>query len=112
MVIFMNDKNFYILFGEAINDPDRDTFVSDWATSSLWGEDADLIRTAEICGAVWDLAHLTVTDIRAHTGLTQAAFATRFCIPLRTVQNWESRGGCPAYVRLMLARLSGMMVDL
>lgn len=104
----MTDKEFCLLFGEALNAPARDTFVADWSMSSIWRENADLIRLAEICGAVWDLAHLTVADIRAHTGLTQAAFATRFCIPLRTVQNWESRGGCPHYVLLMMARLSGM----
>lgn len=104
----MTDKEFYLLFGEAINDPDRDAFATDWAMSSMWGEGADPVRLAEICGAVWDLAHLTVADIRARTGLTQAAFAIRFCIPVRTVQNWESRGGCPHYVLLMMARLSGM----
>lgn len=104
----MTDKEFYLLFGEAIKDHSRDVFVSDWSMSSMWSEDSDPIGLAEICGAVWDLAHLTVADIRAHTGLTQAAFATRFCIPLRTVQNWESRGGCPHYVLLMMARLSGM----
>lgn len=104
----MTDKEFCLLFGEALNSSARDAFVSDWAMSSMWTEDADPIRLAEICGAVWDLAHLSVADIRAHTGLTQAAFAARFCIPIRTVQNWELRGGCPPYVRLMMARLSGM----
>lgn len=104
----MTDKEFCVLFAEALKDKNREVFVSDWVMSSMWGEDADPIRLTEICGAVWDLAHLTVADIRAHTGLTQASFATRFCIPLRTVQNWEIRGGCPAYVRLMMARLAGI----
>lgn len=104
----MTDKDFCLLFGEALNAPARDAFVADWSTSSMWSEGSDPIRLAEICGTVWDLAHLDVADIRSYTGLTQAAFATRFCIPLRTVQNWESRGGCPHYVLLMMARLSGM----
>lgn len=118
--VIMTDKQFYVLFCEALNATDKDAFVSDWALSSMWTEDlgqaedyerdddSDLTRLAGICGAVWDLAHLSVADIRAHTGLTQAAFATRFCIPLRTVQNWELRDGCPPYVRLMMATLSGM----
>lgn len=104
----MDDKLFSHLFGEALNTPNRDAFASDWALSSMWGEDADPVHLAELCGRVWDLAHLSVADIRAHTGLTQAAFAARYCVPLRTVQNWELRGGCPAYVRLMMARLAGM----
>ena len=104
----MDDKLFSHLFDEALHSTDRDAFASDWALSSMWGEDADPASLAELCGRVWDLAHLSVADIRAYTGLTQAAFATRYCVPLRTVQNWELRGGCPAYVRLMVAQLAGM----
>ena len=56
----------------------------------MWGDDSDPILLADLCGKVWDLAHLTVSDIRAHTGLTQAAFSERFLIPYRTLQNWEA----------------------
>lgn len=104
----MTDKQFYVLYADALEAKDRDAFSSDWALSSMWGEDVDLAQLADICGKVWDLAHLTVADIRQHAGLTQAAFAQRFLIPFRTVQNWESRGGCAEYVKLMLARLCGM----
>lgn len=108
-MIRMTDKQFYTLFGEALNAPDRDAFSSDWALSSMWGEDdTDPLELADLCGKVWDLAHLSVAEIRSRCGLTQAQFAVRYCIPFRTVQNWEYRGGCPDYVRLMFARLSGM----
>jgi DNA-binding transcriptional regulator YiaG len=105
----ITDKQFHTLFGEAIASQDRDAYASDWALSSIWGdEEADLVEISALCGKVWDIAHLTVAEIRANVGLTQAEFATRYCIPFRTVQNWEYRGGCPDYVRLMLARLSGL----
>lgn len=45
----------------------------------------------------------TAKDLRALTGLSQAAFADRFHIPKRTIQNWE--GGvseCPVYVLELL----------
>lgn len=104
----MTDKQFNVLYSDAINSGDRDAYVSDWALSSMWGDDSDPILLADLCGKVWDLAHLTVSDIRAHTGLTQAAFSERFLIPYRTLQNWEGRGGCAHYTILMLARLCGM----
>ena len=60
-------------------------------------------------GSIWDLAHMSVAEIRAKTGLSQAKFAERFCIPRRTVENWESRGGCPDYVRLLLLRSCSLL---
>jgi putative transcriptional regulator len=45
--------------------------------------------------------------IRKSTGLSQAAFAKRFGIPRRTIEDWE-RGimACPVYVAEMLAALA------
>lgn len=107
----MTDEQFSILFAEALKTADRDAFVSDWTLSSLWEDkEDDGIPPERIdqIGAVWDVAHMTIRQIRAHTGLTQAAFATRFVIPKRSIGNWETgQSECPAYVRLMLAQLTG-----
>ena len=51
---------------------------------------------------------MSIADIRHTTGLSQGKFAEAFCIPRHTVINWEQRGGCADYVRLMLARLCGL----
>lgn len=40
----------------------------------------------------------SIASLRMERGLTQKEFAENFGIPLRTVQNWESRGCCPDYV--------------
>lgn len=104
----MTDKQFYTLWTEAQTSTDREAFISDWALSSVWedAEDAPIPDgRADAIGAVWDTAHLTIRDIRASTGLSQVAFAQRFCIPRRTVEDWEAgRRSCPDYVRLLLAR--------
>lgn len=107
----MNDKTFYTIYSEALVSNDRDAFASDWSLSSVFSETSDTMKNFEICGRIWDLAHLTVSEVRAHTGLTQSAFSTRFCIPFRTLQNWEYRS-CPPYIVLMLARLTGMADDI
>lgn len=110
----MTDKLFYTLWAVALDCADRDAYVSDWALSSAWGDapeaDVPADRVEEL-GYLWDAAHLTIRDIRAHTGLSQAAFAVRYCIPRRTVENWESGDRqCADYVRLLLAEAAGMYV--
>lgn len=107
----MTSKIFSAVWSDALTAADRDAFVSDWALSSIWEDAPDgdtIIDHAELCGRVWDLAHMSVADIRHAAGLTQAAFAERFCLPLRTLQNWEIRGGCAPYIRMMFARLCGL----
>lgn len=106
------DKLFYTLFAEALASPDRDAFVSDWSLSSVWDDAPDADIPADRIDALqrlWDAAHLTIRDIRQHTGLSQAAFATRYCIPRRSVENWESgASSCPDYLRLLLAQSVGL----
>lgn len=108
----MTDKLFYTLWAAALDCTDRDAYVSDWALSSAWGDapEADILAIRiEMLGQLWDAAHLTIRDIRAHTGLSQAAFAVRYCIPRRTVENWESGDRqCVDYVRLLLAEAVGL----
>lgn len=110
--VSLPDKLFQELFGVAIKTADRDAYVSDWALSSAWGDDPEAeIPEARIeaLGQLWDAAHLTIRDIRAHTGLSQAAFAVRYCIPRRTVENWESGDRqCPDYLRLLLSQTVGL----
>jgi putative transcriptional regulator len=56
-----------------------------------------------------DTEKLSIEDIRKSTGLTKAAFAKRFHIPLRSIENWE--GGQrtpPEYVKLLLAHACGL----
>lgn len=109
----ITDTQFAQLWGEALTTADRDVFISDWATSSLFldpedegGIPADLI---EWLAQIWEVAHMSVAEIRKGQGLTQAQFAERFCLSRRTLEGWESRGSCPDYVRLMMAELLGLI---
>lgn len=108
----MTDKQFSTLFSGALEDQDRDMYVSDWALSDIWGdsEGADIPDDRiQSLGSLWDVAHITIREIRAATGLSQVAFAQRFCIPRRTVENWESgASACPDYLRILLAQAVGL----
>ena len=111
----LNCHNFYILFTAATKEQDRGRYIAEWSASSIFYPDADspdinADDLADALGNIWDVAHLTVRDIRQHLGLTQAAFAERFCIPRRTVENWERKGGhIPPYNILAYADITGML---
>lgn len=108
----MTDKQFNILWGEALSVSDRDAFISDAALSSVWDDTVSTEISADRVnqlGQLWDTAHLTIKDIRTAIGLSQAAFAQRFCIPRRSIENWESGAStCPDYLRLLLALATGL----
>lgn len=54
--------------------------------------------------SIWDVAHLSMRELVARTGLSQTAFAKQAGVPLRTVQDWCSeKRACPTYVRFLLA---------
>ena len=111
----LDNKIFSTIWAAALDNNNREAFISDWALSSIWADEADddaLTVRADQCGRIWDLAHMSVADIRHTTGLSQSRFAEAFCIPHKTVIKWEQRGGCADYVRLMLARLCGLADNL
>ena len=104
----MKDKPFYLIYTEALAATDRDAFVSDWALSSIWGDDADedIQSRAEEIRKTWDVAHMSVQDLCSRAGIGQSELSRKFCIPLRTVQNWfGGQNRCPQYIILMMARL-------
>lgn len=54
----------------------------------------------------------TVKEIRKEAGLTQAEFAKKHEIPLRTLQSWETGEREPAaYIVKMLAKLEDAEAD-
>lgn len=100
-------------FSDALESIDRDAFISEWAMSSLWGDSEGHKLSAKhlnTIGVVWDAAHTTIRDIRSVTGLSQAGFGIRFCIPCRTIEDWEAgRRSCPGYIRLLLMQAVGLL---
>ena len=110
----INYHDFYTLVGAATAEQGRERFISEWSSSSIFypGENVPDINAddlADALGNIWDVAHLTVRDIRQHLGLTQVAFAERFCVPRRTVENWEYKDKNPTYYILAIAELAGLL---
>lgn len=46
---------------------------------------------------------MTIKELRQQTGLTQAEFANKFNIPVKSLQNWEiGRTSPPVYIPEMI----------
>lgn len=107
----MTDKQFYVVFGEALTANDKDAFVSDCALSSMFDDGQETVSSELISelGRIWDVAHLSFNDIVAASGASLTDFAARYTIPYRTAQHWTAGDReCPAYVRLLLAKAEGL----
>jgi DNA-binding transcriptional regulator YiaG len=84
----------------------REVFLNSVTLSTSDDADGcvDLDVEKERLSLIWELAHLSMREMVARTGLSQTAFAKRAGVPLRTVQDWcGEKRACPAYVRFLLA---------
>ena len=102
-------NNFYILWSEALESTDREQYISEWSTSTIFYPEPeqpgpDLQEVLDTLDNIWETAHMKFAEFRKQTGLTQVNFAKLLCVPRRTLESWESRGTCPSYFRLMIAK--------
>ena len=109
----MTDTQFAVCVREDPAYADIDAYVSDLSLSSMWGdsEDSD-IPAARIdqLRAIYAAVNRPVRAIVTASGLSQAAFAERYCIPRRTVEDWcRGIAKCPLYTRLLLQRAEGLL---
>ena len=65
------------LYAETGAYADRDTYISDLALSSIWGdaEDAEVpMERLALLGGIWDGTHCTIPELIKMYGLTQTGF--------------------------------------
>ena len=52
----------------------------------------------------WRCYHIDIPSIINMSGLTRASFGYRYCIPIRTLEEWCKKDTSPDYVRLMILK--------
>lgn len=108
----VNDRNFCTLFGAAVAEHDRDRFIVEWSSSSIFSDEEktyDADERLAVLENIFEVAHMSMRDLRKKLGLTQAEFACRFCLPKRTVESWESNRSARQYLVLAFAQVSGLL---
>lgn len=101
------------LWLRALDCRDVDEFLADSGDPDLldlYEDDTD--RLVEALLAIWGVAFDGTRHIRAQLRMTRAEFSTAFQIPIRTLENWESKGGNsrkpPEYIVSALALAAGI----
>lgn len=114
----MTASDRYTLISAAAETPDLDSFVAEWSTSIIFIDpeseaEPNWETITDTLTRIHTAVHITVKDLLKAAGLTQTAAAERFCIPLRTLNNWCVPGAqhreCPLYTKLMMAELIGLL---
>lgn len=96
----MNDFEFYSIWTDALKAEDETCFIS------MKGHTSD----TSFLATVYKVAHMSLRQICEASGLSQRAFAQRYCIPLRTVEDWcAGKRTPPDYIRLMIAESLGLI---
>lgn len=108
----MTDTQFAACVRECGAYSHLDAYVSDMALSTIWGDEnvMDDAAARATLRSIYTAVHRTIREIVEASGLSQAAFARRYCIPKRTVENWCSGvNDCPLYTRLLLQESLGLL---
>ena len=104
---------YNVCVSESLNYTDKDAFVSDMTLSSVWGEDleSDIPQDRiDWLGSIWDASHRDIKAIARTAGISQRALARRFCIPIRTMEEWgRGKNGCALHIRLMMQECLGLV---
>lgn len=107
----MTAKLFNRLWLDALEQSDKELYIGEYGYPDWFDEiSEDASEIVQILENIHDVAHMSVRDMIAKAGMTQAAFAIKFCIPLRTVEDWATgKRKCTDHQRLAYARLLGLL---
>lgn len=111
----MTYANYYQIMHEAAAYTDKELFVAEWSTSSVFDADSDgdapdYDGVLTDLDNIWTVSHMSVKEMAEAAGLTQSDLARRFNIPLRTLRGWSNgTREAPPYIKLMMADLLGLV---
>ena len=107
----MTNKLFKKLFQDALEQPDCEQYIAEYGYPD-WFDDIsqDVDEIIKILKNIHYAANCSMRQLVSESGMTQAAFAERFFVPLRTLEDWVAgRRTPPPYVKLMMAELIGVI---
>ena len=77
-------------------------FSSHYINSIKYDIDPDVFY--ELLSLIYKMYHYTIKDLIQFSGLTRAAFGYKYCIPIRTLEDWVKKDASPDYVRLLIIK--------
>lgn len=107
----MKDSTFKKLWDIALEQPNLEMYIGEFGYPDYFEDVGDtpdkIINTLSKIHAA---ANMSMSEIIKKSGMTHKQFSEKFCIPIRTVDNWSAGvRECPDYVRLMIIRQLDML---
>lgn len=113
--VVIPDRVFHKMWSLALESEDFTQFYNkitntnsvDFINLNKYGFSLDLIY--DTLSMVYNNSKLTVSDLLNKYGMKKAALSHRFCIPIRTVENWcNGSGKCSPYIIIMIMEGCGI----
>lgn len=107
----MTDKLFSKLWQDALAQPSKELYIAEYGYPDWFDEiSTDIDNVITVLDSIHTVAHMSIKEMIARAGMSQAKFALRFCVPKRTVENWcAGVNKCADYDRLAFARILGFL---
>ena len=102
----MKDSTFKKLWDTALEQPDLEMYIGEFGYPDYFDDIGDTPeKIIENLSKIYAAANMSIGEVIKKSGMTQKQFSEKFCIPVRTVENWSAGSrDCPDYLRLMLIR--------
>lgn len=91
----MKPSVFFRLFGEAKSYDDEGLFIGERGWQD-WMDEYDDDQLGDVLHKVWDLAHMSIKEMRESVTSSQMGACNMWGIKRRTLQNWEIGASEPA----------------
>ena len=108
-------KHFAEIVSACEEQPDLAVFLAEYGIPKwILNEVTDSETQAmELITAIHTVVHMTAAELVKASGMSQTRFASRFMIPLRTVQNWcGGQRTMPRYEKFMFATILDLLHDI
>lgn len=109
--IVIPDKVFHKLWDAACDSDTLDEYYSSITSPSskshinLQKYNISTSQIYDVLKTIHNAAHYSIQSLIKEYQFTKASFSHRFCVPIRTVENWCAQTNkCPGYTRLLFLR--------
>lgn len=58
----------------------------------------------DILSSIYKMSQITINDLIQHSGLSRAGFGYKYCIPIRTLEEWCKKDAAPDYLKLLIIK--------
>lgn len=94
---YANDFDDFNKYFNEVYSVDSSKYVNMKKLNFSYEQVYDLLKT------IFDCSKISINDIIKDNGFTKASFSHKYCIPIRTVENWcYEPKKCPAYTKLLI----------